>query len=243
VYQHFFAAGRPGWSGREDVHRANQLVMSGVRSCDTGFLLDFMATNRPPKPIIEPLSDDSGALDAARHLLNDSLGAGTYAPGALAALCQDPDYHLIAAWLDGALVGAAGAQLLKSSGRTYYARFGAEALALFDRGPVGSLATSAVRADVRGQGIGSRLAAARLAWLRRRGCRHVVAVSWLSGLAHGSARVFERHGFRRLAVVEQFFRSASERDGWSCPVCGHPCLCSAALYGLELPPGADHSSS
>lgn len=185
------------------------------------------------EPLLRPLADDDATLGAARQLLNQALGADTYDAAALAALCRNPDEYLIAAWLDGALVGVAGARVLDPDGRSYYARFGAEALALFDRGPVGSLSTSAVREDLRGQGIGSRLTAARLAWLDQRGCRRVVGVSWLSGLAHGSARVFERHGFRRVASVEQFFRDASEADGWSCPVCGHPCLCPAALYVLE----------
>lgn len=182
---------------------------------------------------LRPLAmHDPAALGQARAILDESLGAGTYAPGALTA---DPDYYMIAAWSGDLMVGVAGARLLSPQAWTYYAPFGGEVRALFEKGPVGSLETSAVRAEHRGRGIGSGLAAARLDWLRQRGCSQVVGVSWLSGLSHGSARVFERHGFRRLSTAAQFYRASSEQDGWPCSVCGQPCLCPAALYILECP--------
>ena len=176
----------------------------------------------------------TGDLSAAVSLLNDALGAGSYSVVSLEKLCADPNHRVLAARQNGRLVGIASARLIEREGLAFYAHFGEGARVLEGR-TVGSLHASAVLPDTRGQGVGSALAQARLAWLCERGCDYAVGISWLSGLAHTSKPVFERLGFRALGTSQELFRELSTAQGWGCPVCGHPCHCASVLYGRPIP--------
>jgi GNAT superfamily N-acetyltransferase len=179
--------------------------------------------------VITPLK---GSFQAAAPLLNDALGPGTYTPQSVQELAEDPRVLLLGAWKDDVLVGVSGARLLDEN-LSFYDAFGSGAAVL--RGKrVGSLQTSALVPAARGQGIGKRLAEARLAWLRENGCEYAVGIAWISGLAHTSRPVFERLGFVPLGESSDVFRELSTREGWSCVVCGHPCVCPAILYGRAL---------
>jgi GNAT superfamily N-acetyltransferase len=97
--------------------------------------------------------------------------------------------------------------------------------------------TASVTESLQGQGIGQELARHRIRWLGEAGCTAVIGVSWESGLANTSDRVFRKLGFERLAQVKGFYADDSVCRGFICPVCGSPpCRCSASLFVKYIDP-------
>lgn len=172
---------------------------------------------------------------AVQVLLNTELGDPLYTVDDLLAAAGDATASVIFVRQEGQVAAAAVARLLVAEDVDYYSPFGPAPAALFDGHQVGSLEALAVRPSDRGRGIGTRLLQARLEWLTAHGCDLVVAVSWLSGRPGTSAPLYRRLGFTAGATVTDFYLEESRRDGWSCPVCGNPCRCSAQLYWLEIP--------
>ncbi len=188
----------------------------------------------PDEPILASLPGDPASIAGARRLLNDALGAGTYRDEDVAALVRDPGYLLVAAHLGDLLVGVAGAKILAPGAEPSLAAFGASNEQLGASRRLGCLDTAAVVSGYRGRGIGMRLAAARISWLRAGGVEVAYAISWMSGQAHTSARVLERLHFTRAGIAHEHFLEMSIRTGYRCPTCGFPCRCAAVLYVKDL---------
>ncbi len=181
---------------------------------------------------VSPLHvEDAGAARAAAALLNRELGEGLYRPE---WLLEDAANAAACVSLVGSPVpiGAAVARVLGTADSGYYRSFGPPALDLFN-GTVGSFEALAVEPAERRRGVGSRLVAASLDWMRRRGCAAAITVSWQSG-RDGSAGLFRRLGMREGPTVERFYLDESLRDGWACPVCDGPCRCAATLFTLSF---------
>jgi len=174
---------------------------------------------------------DRAAADAAAALLSRELGDGLYRPD---WLLEDAASSAAGVWVAGSPpVGSAVARLLTPADSSYYWTFGPPALELF-RDDVGSFEALAVDSAHRRHGLGSRLTAATLDWMRERGCDWAVTVSWRSGREGESAGMFRRLGMTEGPTVEKFYLEESLRDGWACPACGGPCTCSATLFTLAL---------
>ena len=90
----------------------------------------------------------------------------------------------------------------------------------------------AVRSNWQGRGVGSRLFETRLEWAKQNDAPAAFGVSWLRESHYGSAALFEKYGFERVKTVERYY--ATELEESSCPDCGYPCECDAALYYLEF---------
>ncbi len=181
---------------------------------------------------VSPLrAEDAGAARAAAALLNRELGEGLYRPE---WLLEDAANAAARVSLVGSPVpiGAAVLRVLGPADGDYYRSFGRPALDLFT-GLVGSFEALAVEPEQRRRGVGSRLVAASLDWMRRQGCAAAITVSWQSG-RDGSAGLFRRLGMREGPTVERFYLDESLRDGWACPVCGGPCRCAATLFTLSF---------
>lgn len=182
---------------------------------------------------VSPLdAGDRATADAAAALLNRELGDGLYRPEWLLEDAADPSAGV---WVAGtpAPVGAAVARLLAPADADYYRAFGPAALDLFG-GTVGSFEAFVVEPSLRRHGLGTRLATVSLDWMRDRGCTSAVTLSWRSGRGGSSAGLFRRLGMREGPTVERFYHDESLRNGWTCPVCGGPCTCSATLFTLAL---------
>jgi GNAT superfamily N-acetyltransferase len=181
--------------------------------------------------------DDTAAWSAlypeANALLNRTQGEGLFAADYLEQCARDPDTVIVLA-LDDArrLEGVATARVLPADGFDYYLGFGDTLVRdLFARHRVGSMETASVIESRQGRGLGQQLARPRIEWLAARGCTAAIGVSWRSGLAHTSDRVFERVGFTRAADAPAFYVDDSLARGYVCPVCGQPpCRCAATFY-------------
>jgi GNAT superfamily N-acetyltransferase len=164
-------------------------------------------------------------------LVDRTQGTNVFAKDYFHQCISNPDRVLILAVLGDELIGVATARRLSSEGSSYYAPFGTEALALFQRNCVGSLECASVQESWQGRGVGRQLAQRRMTWLAEQGCNAIVGIAWESGLQHTSDRVFLRLGFERLAQAKDFYFGISVQRGFICPVCGPPpCRCSASLY-------------
>jgi GNAT superfamily N-acetyltransferase len=165
-------------------------------------------------------------------LVDRTQGRGIFALDYFERCASDGEKLLLLALLDGSLVGVAGARVLPQDGFDYYLSFGREVVVdLFQHHRVGLMSTASVVEPLQGQGIGQELTRRRIQWMNDAGCTAQIAVSWESGLAHTSDRVFMKLGFKCLSQVKGFYGEDSTQRGWICPVCGSPpCRCSASFY-------------
>ncbi len=182
-----------------------------------------------PLQIRRIAAEETAVTDAAWRLLNRAQGDGLFGRDYVARHSDGEQGITVGAWRADVLVGVGCAELL--TGLDYYLPFESGITARLAGERVGSLCTLAVEEHCRGQGIGQQLGRARLAWLRERGCTTVLAVSWLSGLAHTSDRVFEKLGFEGGKTVPAFYRADALKHPFDCPGCRQvPCACAARLY-------------
>lgn len=173
-------------------------------------------------------------LPALAELLNTNLGESLYSAPALERDLGAPTARVTGAYANGTLVGGAIARLLVPRDSGYYERFGAAAAALFRGGPIGSIEALAVIPAARRTGTGRRLLDESTEWCRDRGCRDVVAVSWISGADGTSAPLFAAAGFTMGETIADFYLEESLRNGWLCPVCGAGCRCAGQFVSLRL---------
>src|SRR5215469_2584021 len=177
---------------------------------------------------------DLTSITAAETLLNRELGQGLYPPGRVARDTADPTAAVwIARQEASPAVGASVARLLIPEDAAYYERFGPEAVELFTD-TVGSYEAVAVEPQLRRRGIGRLLTEAGLEWMREQGCSVAVTLAWLSGNRDSSPELFRRLRFHEGPTVDRFYYDESLLDGWTCPICGGPCRCSATLFTLRL---------
>jgi ribosomal protein S18 acetylase RimI-like enzyme len=174
---------------------------------------------------------DAAAAREVAALLNQELGEGLYRAE---WLLEDAASPTAGVWVAGApaLAGAAVARLLAATDHDYYRSFGRESMARL-AGSVGSFEALAVDPSHRHRGLGSALTTTSLDWMRERGCDTVVTLSWRSK-GNGSAGLFRRLGMSEGPTVDRFYHDESVRNGWTCPVCGGPCTCSATLFTMSL---------
>jgi GNAT superfamily N-acetyltransferase len=183
--------------------------------------------------IIRAESGHLSLLPKFLALVERTQGKGIFEPDYFVRCASgEGDRLLLIALLEGKLAGVATARVLPENDFDYYVPFGKEAVEhLFQQHRVGSLETASVTESLQGKGIGQELARHRIRWLSEAGCTAMIGVSWESGLANTSDRVFKKLGFKHLSQVKGFYADDSVRRGFICPVCGSPpCRCSASLY-------------
>lgn len=176
---------------------------------------------------------DEPMFVAGVKLLNVTQGQDLFEPSYLRQRANDKDSYVVAAIMEGEIVGVGVACLIQTF--DYYEPFDADISHKLRDRKVGSFATLCLKESLRGQGIGQKMSWLRLAWLKAQGCEVVLGVSWVSGLGHTSDRVFEKVGFKPLKKVEHFYYKSSSEKPFYCPGCRtSPCTCAAILYRLDL---------
>lgn len=81
----------------------------------------------------------------------------------------------------------------------------------------------------RGRGVGGLLLDAVTGELAAQGHDVLASMSWVKE-TDGSGGLFVARGWRLDRRVERAWYDASVREGFSCPVCGNPCVCAADVY-------------
>ncbi len=181
------------------------------------------------KQIISPSEDLKSTI---LKLLNVTQGDGLFEMNYVERkLAND---YVAGAFKNDQLIGVGIARSMGPNDFEYYLPFGLEIRLWFQKYQMGSFDTLAIEDAYRGQGIGQEISRMRLKWLKEKGCNRVIGVSWVSGLAHTSNRVFEKMGFKAFKKVDHFYRETSLKHPFDCPGCKvHPCSCAAILYVYE----------
>lgn len=176
---------------------------------------------------------DSKIFSACLELLNRTQGRGLFSPQYMDIRTQDPKTYVVGAFQNNELVALAMAQIIDKY--DYYLPFDPNIQSKLQDKTVGSFSTLCVLESLQGKGLGQKLSHARLDWLKKKNCDVVIGVSWVSGLAHTSNRVFEKLGFKAIKKVDDFYGPSSLENPFECPGCHKaPCVCSAVLYLLQL---------
>lgn len=166
-------------------------------------------------------------------LMERTQGTNVVSKGYFENAVTDPNSFCICAFDDGVFVGSAVATLIHEF--DFYLPFGTDIVEKMKSSRVGSMSIMGIHESYQGKGLGQKLSQKRLEWLKSHNCNLVVGISWVSGLAHTSNRVFEKTGFTAYNKLDGFFREWSEKRNLICPVCGNPpCNCPAILYVKEL---------
>ena len=145
-------------------------------------------------------------LSECLALIERTQGKGIFEPDYFGRCASgEGNRLLLVALLEGKLAGVATARVLPENDFGYYLPFGKEAVEqLFQQHRVGSMETASVTESLQGRGFGQELTRHRIRWLSAAGCTAVIGVSWESGLANTSDRVFRKLGFERLSQVKRF---------------------------------------
>lgn len=181
---------------------------------------------------IRPLTQaDAILFPEGTEILNRTQGRDLFSANYLSELAVSPQARIFAAFIRGRLMGLGVAQII--SDFNYYLPFDENICTELAGKTVGSFSTMAIHEEAQGKGIGQQISQRRLTWLREQGCTVILGNSWVSGLKHTSDRVFEKMGFHKVKLVENFFVASSLKDPFDCPGCRvHPCSCAAILYRL-----------
>lgn len=166
-------------------------------------------------------------------LLNRTQGCDLFAADYLAVKTESENAIVVAVFREDKIVGVGVSEVITDF--SYYTPFVPRLAEELRTKTVGSFSTLAILESLQGRGLGQILSRVRIRWLRDQGCNVVLGVSWVSGLAHTSNRVFEKMGFKAVKRVENFYHQQSIDKPFFCPGCQlAPCTCAAILYRLDL---------
>ena len=187
-----------------------------------------------PKYQIRPLlPEDSLLFPEGVELLNGTQGRDFFPSDYLEKRTADPKSLVLVALDDSQVVGLGVAQVIDQF--DFYLPFNQNIVSELTGKKVGSFSTLCIQECLQGRGIGQLLSHKRMQWLQEQNCDVVVGVSWVSGLAHTSNRVFEKMGFSPVKEVPEFFKEMSLETPFIYPGCGEPpCTCSAIMYKKVL---------
>ena len=172
---------------------------------------------------------DKSLLPEGTRILNVTQGIGLFAQDYLEKRIEEPESQVLGAFDREKLIGIAIAQMINEF--SFYLPFDPEIEKKLSGKKVGSFSTLCFLDEYRGLGLGQKMSHHRLAWLNQKDCDVIVGVSWVSGLAHTSDRVFVKMGFEKVKRVENFFYQSSIEKPFVCPGCGEPpCTCPAEFF-------------
>lgn len=179
-------------------------------------------------------------LSDSLAMLNRTQGEGLFKESYLTDMNNNPHGLTLCGFLDDKLVSVGCSEIIDDF--KYYTSFDSDIVERFQNKKIGSLSTLCVREDLQGKGIGQLLTKKRMQWLQSQKCDLVIGISWVSGLAHTSKRVFEKLDFKAVKEVPDFFKAGALKHPFDCPGCkSHPCACSAILYEYSFKNSSLHS--
>ncbi|MFY7991754.1 MAG: GNAT family N-acetyltransferase [Bacteriovoracaceae bacterium] len=178
-------------------------------------------------------TQDRACFPDGIELLNRTQGRDLFASHYLDERTNDPLSYVVGAFHGELLMGLGVAQILHHF--EYYLPFDPHIVSELEHKIVGSFSTLCMHESLQGKGIGQKISVERMKWLKSHHCEVVLGISWVSGLAHTSNRVFEKFGFKPVKQLDDFFYNPSLKNPFECPTCGNPpCTCPAILYRLDI---------
>jgi GNAT superfamily N-acetyltransferase len=187
-----------------------------------------------PNLLIKELQNqDQQYFKEALDLLNRTQGRDLFEETYLEQKVNHPNAKVFGAFLDSNIIGIGVAEIITDF--VFYKPFDSEICNELKTKKVGSFSTLAILETLQGKGIGQKISHARLKWLTDQGCNVILGLSWVSGLAHTSNRVFEKMGFKPVKRIDDFFKEMSIKKPFECPGCMNvPCTCAGIFYRLNL---------
>lgn len=167
------------------------------------------------------------------ELLNRTQGRDLFPADYLQKRTEDLDSFVVGVFEASTLISIGIAQVIHEY--DFYLPFDPDIVTELSTKRVGSFSTLCVHESYQGKGIGQKVSALRLEWIKSKKCEVVLGVSWVSGKGNTSDRVFEKTGFKKVREVANFFEGMSLQKPFVCPTCGGPpCKCAAIFYRLNL---------
>ncbi|WP_299576838.1 GNAT family N-acetyltransferase [uncultured Sunxiuqinia sp.] len=96
------------------------------------------------------------------------------------------------------------------------------------------LKTIAVKSIHQGKGVGSILMDDALELYKQNQIESVICVAWKSKNGVNMGGLMNLYDFNLHQEINNFWKEGSIEEGYSCPVCGNPCHCSALIYTKTL---------
>nr|WP_319400651.1 GNAT family N-acetyltransferase [uncultured Carboxylicivirga sp.] len=94
----------------------------------------------------------------------------------------------------------------------------------------GKLKTIAIKAKYKRKGVGKALLVDACDQLYHRGARIIEIIVWNHKEDFVMKKMLDNQNFQLRDIIKNYWTFDSIKNDYTCPVCGHPCRCSANIY-------------
>jgi GNAT superfamily N-acetyltransferase len=119
---------------------------------------------------------------------------------------------------------------LTSSEKYQKVKFAPEIRSSDKRGLLGHIRIVAVDPAVQGRGIGSALIEQAESELKKLGAQSILVFGWTSPAGTHIGGILARLNYIQMDKVSGFWKEESQRLGYSCAICGNPCVCDVIVF-------------
>lgn len=95
---------------------------------------------------------------------------------------------------------------------------------------IGYVATVATDEGFKRYGIGTALIDKSVSNMKEKGINCFISTAWKHAGIINIGSVLENLGFIKELEIPKYWYESSIREGFSCPQCGNPCVCSCVIY-------------
>jgi len=99
---------------------------------------------------------------------------------------------------------------------------------------IGITNTIVIKNEYKNQGIGTVLFKEFLTFFEKNKTACIVAFAWKNNEGINMGGIFEKHNFKILKSIKNYWSEESIENNYNCPSCGNPpCFCTAVIYNLK----------
>lgn len=95
---------------------------------------------------------------------------------------------------------------------------------------IGYIATVATKEGYEGLGVASTLIEKSMAQMTQKGVQVFFSTAWKHQGIVNIGSVLSSLGFKKELEIPKFWYESSLREGYMCPQCGNPCVCSCVIF-------------
>lgn len=182
---------------------------------------------------IKPLDfSNEETLQKAIAIYDEGLGQDYIEPEKLIHYAEDPNCVSLGSFLNDELVGVLIGHIITpeeiTQANEYLQKYDLPLFSQDDK--VALIKSIAVQKEHRRHGLATHMTTQAIEDFINMGCNKAFALSWVSNRPDSSPRMFGKLGFENLVEIKDYWTQDSIQKGYACPVCGHPCHCSAIYY-------------